>query len=415
MTPLARLSTRFRVGKVGQNTVLGGIGLGVRAVIQAAYLILLSRWLGASGYGLFSGSIASVMLVSPLAGWGVAYLVTQYVARNPSRSRALWATALVQIAVTGLVLTAAITLVMGAEFRERLDIVSLLLLGLAELVILPMAQAGTGLCFALDRGMAAAVAICLVPAGRVLAGIAIIALGFAQAPAVLATSHFAGSVIGVALTIVLIARIDGLPKWRDRLRMRDSLPQGSSYAIGNLVGLSYLVVDKVIMLQLLGATVLGPYNAAFRVIMVFALPVSALVSAALPRLFAEHAKQGEARTLKRMMLAAGAYGVAASLAAWLIAPLMPRIFGPEFANATRYVVLLAPWPLLFALHQCGAAALTSSDRQKARVVVDGFGLILVVGLNLLLLQRFGPVVSIASLLLAEAFMATYCWLMYMRR
>src|SRR3546814_17242400 len=66
------LRDSWRIGRLGQNTLLGTGGLAIRALIQAGYLLVLSRWLGASGYGLFAGSVAVAILGAPLAGWGGA-------------------------------------------------------------------------------------------------------------------------------------------------------------------------------------------------------------------------------------------------------------------------------------------------------------------------------------------------------
>lgn len=48
----------YRLGRLGKSTILSSAGLGIRALIQAAYLLLISRWLGAEGYGLFAGIVA---------------------------------------------------------------------------------------------------------------------------------------------------------------------------------------------------------------------------------------------------------------------------------------------------------------------------------------------------------------------
>ena len=77
--------------------------MGIRALIQAAYLLLISRWLGAEGYGLFAGIVA--FLVSPpLANWGSSLLLTQYIAQDKRHSRGMWATALVQSGIIGILL-----------------------------------------------------------------------------------------------------------------------------------------------------------------------------------------------------------------------------------------------------------------------------------------------------------------------
>src|SRR3546814_6714540 len=88
------LRDSWRIGRLGQNTLLGTGGLAIRALIQAGYLLVLSRWLGASGYGLFAGSVAVAILGAPLAGWGGALLLTRHIAGNRAGSRGIWATVL---------------------------------------------------------------------------------------------------------------------------------------------------------------------------------------------------------------------------------------------------------------------------------------------------------------------------------
>src|SRR3546814_16060148 len=98
------------------------------------------------------------------------------------------------------------------------------------------------------------------------------------------------------LAIILIARLDGWPDWRARLGWRRASRQGTVYAIGRFVGSSYLEVDKVLMLQILGAVMVGSYTVGFRVLSVLALPVYALVTATMPRLMALHELRGHGKT-----------------------------------------------------------------------------------------------------------------------
>lgn len=398
------------VGRLGQNATYGSVGLGARAVIQAGYLVLLSRWMGSQGYGLFAGSVAAIMLVAPLSGWGVSYALSLRVARDRTVSRALWATALIQVLITGAALAAVVVVAAALGMRERVGVLSLVLLSAAELIVLPMAQACSSLCFALDRGMPAAIAICLVPAGRLLVALAWFGTSAAGTPAVVALSHFGGSVVGVIGALVLVAHIDGWPAWGRLAGFVGVVRSGTAYAVGAMVGTSYMEVDKVLMLELLGAAVVGPYTAAFRVASVFALPVSALMSAALPRLFASRGGAKGRRTLKAIVFVSLGYGVVAMVAAVVVSPLLPDVFGASFTAAPRYLVWLAPWPLLFALHQAVATGLTGFDHQRARVVIESTGLALVIAVNAGLLKVIGAGASVLALLAAEAFMALACWI-----
>jgi O-antigen/teichoic acid export membrane protein len=400
---------RLGVGRLGRNALLSTIGLGVRAIVQAGYLLVLSHWMGASGYGLFAGSVSAAILISPLSGWGIAVVLTQRVARDSSDSAAAWATAVIQVFVTGTVLTGVLMFGSSLLLVDRLDYTSMCVLGIAELIALPLAQVATGLCIALDRGATAAVLMCVVPVCRLLFVVSGMLWDVDGLPSHVAWLHFGGSVIGALVAFGLVAHVQGSPGWGRREPLRETLRDGSGYAAGALVTTSYLEVDKVLLLQMLGATVAGTYTVAFRVMSVFALPVSALIGAALPRLFAQHGSPAGSRTLRVVTLSGLGYAVVATLIAIAISPWMPRVFGASFAESSRYLLLLAPWTVLYALHQAGATGLTAFDRQFHRVCIEGAGFVLVVALNLVLDRHAGAAGAVWSLLTAEVFMAACCW------
>ena len=371
----------YRPGRLGQNTLLGAGGLGTRAVIQAAYLLIVSRWLGAEGYGLFAGSVALVILGAPLANWGSGLLLTRYIAQDRGNSRAMWATALVQTGVIGGLLV-IIVLVISALLLQGLSLTPMLLLALSELLLLPAAHAATSQCYALERGIASAVVMCLVPLGRTLAILGFIAIGLTGTPDHAATAHFIGSLLGLVAVIAVMATVDGLPAWRARLPFRAAFRQGSAYAVSNVAGNSYQEVDKILILQMLGAAVLGPYTVAFRVASIFLMPLTALIGASLPRLMARTKSSDErARTYRAMLLSAVGYGVLAGAGIMIAAPWVPHVFGSGYALATHYLTLLALWPALFALRHCLATHLTANHRQAVRSCVEIMGLGVVVLLN----------------------------------
>jgi len=393
----------YRPGRLGKNTLLGTTGLGVRAVIQAAYLLIVSRWLGAEGYGLFAGSVALVILGAPLANWGSALLLTRYISQDRSSSRAMWATALVQTGVIGSLLVLAALLVSALLLQQHLPFFPMLLLALSELMLLPAVHAATSQCYALERGMASATVMCLVPLGRTLAMLGGISIGLAGTPEHAALAHFTGSALGLVAAVAVVAVIDGLPAWRSRLPLRDSVRQGTAYAVSNVAGTSYQEVDKVLMLQILGAAAVGTYTVAFRVAGIFVLPVAALISATLPRLMTLHVNGNTAGTYRAVLLVALGYGLLASMAMLVAAPFVPYLFGPGYEEAGRCLLLLAPWPILFALRQCFAAQLTAQLRQAARSYVEIVGLGVVVLLNLFFLPSMEIKAAALALLATEVF------------
>ncbi len=248
MQILRALIGRVPTGRLARNTIYTTLGLFARAVIQACYLILLSRRMGPHDYGLFAGSVAATVLLAPLSGWGVSYVLTQWISRDPRVARALWATALVQIGVSGAALIVVVMLTSLVALSARVDSASMLMLAAAELVALPVAQVATTLCVAQGRGAAAATMTCLVPASRLTAVLILFVLGLGTQPGNVAAFHFIGSVAGALLAIALVTWIDGVPRWHERLPARTAMTEGSRYAIGTLVGTSYPEIDKVLLL-----------------------------------------------------------------------------------------------------------------------------------------------------------------------
>ncbi|MFG5778552.1 lipopolysaccharide biosynthesis protein [Comamonas sp. J-3] len=394
----------YRPGRLGQNTMLGAAGLGARAVIQAAYLLIVSRWLGSEGYGLFAGSVALATLAMPLANWGSALLLTQHIARDRNSSRGMWATALVQTGVVGGLLTIGI-LIASSLLHERLPLGSLLILAISELLLLPVSHAASSHCSALERGGAAALSVCLVPLGRTVTILATFATGLTASPELAAMAHFSGTVVGIAAVITLIAWVDGLPAWQARLPLPSALRQGTSHAISNIASTSYQEIDKVLMLQLLGAAAVGSYTVSFRVASIFVLPVSALISASLPRLIARAGSVDSARTYRAVLITGIGYGVLAGIGILVAAPWIPMVFGSDYIPSTTYLYLLAPWPILYALRHCLSIYLIANQCQIARTYADILGLGTVTLTNLLLLPRLGADGAAIALIGSEALLA----------
>lgn len=410
-----KLPIDYRPGRLGKNTLLGTAGLGVRAVIQAGYLLIVSRWLGAEGYGLFAGSVALFILAAPLANWGGSLLLMQYIARERGNVQRMWATTLVQTGVVGVLLICIALVVSAVLLQQRVPLGAMLLLALSELLLLPAVQLATSLCYALERGVASATVMCLVPLGRVLAMAGAIAIGFPATADYAAMAHFFGSVTGLLVAAVIVAAIAGWPAWRSRLSLFDVMRQGTPFAISNMAGVSYQEVDKVLMLQSLGAAAVGPYTVAFRIASIFLMPVMALVSAGLPRLISHAGNSTGRQTYRAMLLCGIAYGLLVGVGVVVAAPWIPRVFGSDYAPAVHWLILLAPWPALFAFRHCMAAQLTASGLQTARTCIEVAGLGGVVALNSVLLPRVGVGAAVLTLLVAETLVAASMWLLISRR
>ncbi len=390
----------YRPGQLGRNTVYGTVGLGVRTVVQALYLVCISRWLGAEGYGLFAGSVALLTLCAPIASWGSLFLLPRYISQDRGKGRTMWATALVQTGAVGGLLV-LVLLVVSTLLPQQLPMAPMLMLSISELILLPVTWAAASQCYALEQGKAAAFALCLGPAGRVFLLIGAMVAGIPTTPGNAAAAHFLGTVAAACAALVLVARVDGWPAWRTRIPVRQAMKEGTPYAASSVAGIGYQEADKFLMLQWLGPTAVGPYTVAFRVASIFLMPVAALISASLPRLMAREGTTDGTRTFRTVLLSGLAYGVLMGAAMLVVAPWMPRVFGSDYTWAAHCLAFFAPWPALYSLRQSLAMRLTTMHRQALRSTIEFVALAVVVVLNLSLLSRLGPEGAVVALLTAE--------------
>lgn len=415
MRVIEGIKRRFGFGRLGQNVIVFASGMGARAMIQAAYLILLSRWMGPEGYGYFAGSVAAAVILGPLAGWGVSFLIAGRVGRDPSTMGSMWATALTQIAFSGVVLVALVMAASVGLLDHRVSTGAMLMLAVGELIALPVANVAAGLALAADKGSVAAVATCLVPAGRVVSVLLLMLAGSEVSPDLVACMHLLGSVVGAASALALMARIGARPEWAARLPMLESAAVGFSHALGTLVGASYQEIDKVILLQTVDAATAGAYTVAFRAVALFVLPVTALLAVAVPRLLAAHGNNNEVALRRAVARSVVGYAFVAIVAALLAAPLLPAVFGAAYVDASRQMVLLVPWIGFFTLHQYLGVRLTTSGRQGARLAIESAGLLLLLAMNLRWIPTLGTAGAVISLLLAETLMILACGCVLARR
>lgn len=400
--------SRFGIGRLGAGAIAHSTALVIRAGIQAAALILLSRWMGASDYGMFAGVVAIVMLIAPLAGWGASVLA----ARRPSNEAHAphaWSEASLQVVVVSALLLFLLMAWQLTRWAQHVPVKMLLLVGLTELLVAPLVTVAAIIAIANSLYLRASLVVCLVPLGRLTVLAAAVALGMKGTPQMAAYLHVLGSLIGALVAIgIVIARVDWL-KPRGWGSIRRGIKDGTPYATGQMLASGYQEIDKVLLFSLLGATVLGPYAVAFRAASIFTLPAAALAGVMLPRLFKAAADRASNEHLMRPGLVSGcAYGGLASIGILLLSPLMPYLFGSSFSASADYLRWLSPWPLLFSIHHLAATGLTGMGKQSERLTIELLGFLVVLAGTFVLAGIFGAYAAIFSLLTAELLMGGLC-------
>jgi O-antigen/teichoic acid export membrane protein len=341
-------------------------------VASLAFFVVMARELGASQFGIFTFSLAFVILATTLGNFGQDVVLTREVARDRTRLGGYFANTLalkVVLATVSLALSIGVAVAAGID-RETLEV--LLLLGPAVAFELLMAT-----CFASYQAFERLefIPIALISQRFVTAAAGIAALLNGAGVVAVSAIYLAGSVLGFALALWFLVRKVARPGLEVEPRRWWPLMR-ASFAIG-LAGVFSVVFFRIDTAMLAGfepKEVVGDYGAAYRLFeatLFVAWSVGAAVYPVFSRLtvasvppvglvFQRSLKLAVALTLP---LAAGGLVLAG--------PLMRLLYGSSYEDGATALRLLTPAIVLYPICYVAGYLLVSQDRQRVLTWVYG--------------------------------------------
>ena len=396
--------------EVARGTLVGSGLMGVRVVLQAAYLVLTARALSAAGYGQFAAVVSLVSLIAPLAGLGSGMVMLKRVSGDPAQLSASWAatlrlTLLSSVAFAALLLPVSVLLLPGVDWRLPAAIVASEILGAPLIVAAALALQAAGQFAAMHS-----ISVVLYMARLGAAGL-VLALLRPVTPEIFAAAHLGATAIG---TLVALAVVQWKlrPIYR-RAASQASWKEGIPYAASGLIGIVNSEIDKPLMLRLAGAEAAGVFAAAFRLATAVTAPVGALMLAAVPAFFREAAAP-PTRAVRVLGIALG-YSLIGAGGMVAFAWVAPLLLGPAFKASAGLLQFLAPWLVFNAARQIGCAALTARGRQSLRLGLEGAAAVLSPILNLMLIPAFGAVGAACTVAFTDAVIAVSAWAFLLAR
>jgi len=389
MTDWHKRLRAWRPGRLAQNTALGTFWQGARLFLQFAYLVLITRLLGAEGYGLFAGIVALAASLSPLVGLGFGMVLVKEVSRNPNAFSGYWAKAIRAVVVSAPIMTACMFLLayMLLPIEGYWHVV--LLIAAAELVAMPFVSSGSQAYQAhekLGRAMFNHVQMNLLR----LAAIALLFIAGRDSLLDFAWAYFGATALAAALSLIQVRRAFGAPAWRQGT-IGGQVREGVGFSLSVMANTAHGEIDKALLLRLGGAAATGHYSLAMRVVSAATTPLIVYILAVVPRLF----REGElgisqtARLARQLLPPILLYGGLVTMGILAGAPLLPLVFGPDFSDAVPLLYWLAPLPILIGVSQLGLNTLTASGQQRSRVKFETIALISNIALNLMLIPIHG--------------------------
>jgi O-antigen/teichoic acid export membrane protein len=214
----------------------------------------------------------------------------------------------------------------------------------------------------------------------------------------------------IGLVIVYRRRGEGPGRWevsaaRARSLLRDSWP----LILSGMVTMVYMRIDQVMLREMVGEREVGLYSAAVRLAEVWYLVPMALVASLYPNLVA--AKQADEalfyRRLQRLYDLMAILGYAIAIPGMLLAGLVVRwLYGVDYREAAPMLAILV-WTTVFVnLGVARSLFLTAMNWTRLHLFTVAVGGAVNVGLNLLLIPRYGGVGAAIATCVAYA-MASY--------
>jgi len=377
-------------------------------LIRAALIIYAARVLGVAGYGVFSYALSLAGFFAIFADIGLTPLLTRESARNPAKRQEYLGTALaikfLFIAVSALIilfvapffakLEGAKTLFPIIVFLFAFDTLRAFFFGYTRSVEKMEIEAGTNILTNLAILVLGGGALLIFPSIKMLT-----------------VGYTAGSAVGlIAVLVILRKNLRNIFSSFRKELVKPILTEAWPFALAGLLGTIMLNTDTLMLGWLRGASDVGLYSAAQKIIMlVYLLPGYLIVSLfpALSRLAKVDDERFRAifeKGIKAMFLLAFPFASGGIL---LAPQIINLVYGASYLGAAEaFSILLITFFLVFP-GTLVSNAVFAYNRQKLFMGFIALGAVANVIFNFLLIPPYGifgsAIATIISQLLANGF------------
>lgn len=358
-----------------------------RSIGSLLFVIVASRRLGGDTFGTLAGLSALTSLASVLVSNGLGHVSTMTSARSGNGTGLLLRAAL-RLASS---MAAIVMLPYAAVAAYLLDAPIETALGLyfADVIVGGLSEIVGSVLIGMQRFRGAFVALGLPAIARLIAALAILSVDVNS--------------IGAVTTIAAVCSALAIPAigWLGRrllvdpgepVELRRILLDSRVFILGNVVTRVNNDFDKLLLPAQLGSVAsVGSYALGYRLVEYSLLPLSALSTAAYPRLFRAGSGGPSAaidlsRRLAKYYVGAG---LIIALGLFVVRNNLDWLFGDTFTELAAVVGVLAAFPLLRSLTNLFGEPLTGAGHHRQRVLANSLGVAANITINLIFLQRWG--------------------------
>ncbi|MBB3225428.1 O-antigen/teichoic acid export membrane protein [Luteibacter sp. Sphag1AF] len=391
-----------------RHTALGTFWQLSRLLCQVVLLVVLARALGPTDYGMFAGFAGLATVLAGLSGLGSGMLLIKEVAADPRVWSRYWSGALRLSAGSGMVLLLLYALTAPHLLRIAAPLIAVLSLGAADLICYPLVYLA-GFSFQAFERVGWATALPTSMAFARLAG----ALAFLSAPIEHSLFNYAFFHMTASLLATLFA-IGSVHKhlhptaeraWIPLREITRALRFSANWFTSNALG----ELDKSLALRFSSPALAGTYTIAYRMGSALATPVTTIVLASQPRLFALTAanRRADIRALAKKLIAITCfYGAAATVAMLVLARLLPWLLGANYDAVRTAANMLVLFPFVFSIRLIAGSVLTSTGHPGLRASVEASAVVLMIVLAAIIMPGRGLGGIVITTLTTEVILAT---------
>ena len=382
--------------------------LGARVVSRLVALVMVVRlatYLGADGYGHYTSLVAYSALVSVVADLGLSPLYTRESARDAERQPSFLGT----LMGGKLALSAACALLLSITLLWS-GLGALLVPGIALLVATTYAQLLRNTFYAIGRLEFEAVAIVVetaIQAGLIVLGARLRAdVGFF----VWAYAASYGFTVVYCLGVITLLRQGGLRLAFDWPMLRSWLKLAFPFALGSLLTNLYFKSDVPILQHLRPFAEVGWYQFAYKPFEALQFVPLAIQAVVYPVLGVYHRTSPEQldRAYARFFKVLVVLGWPLTIGTFVLVHPIGALFRlyPQSEPSLRILSLAIVF--LFA-NSAFTAMLYAIDRQSRFAWTTAIAVVVNVGLNLIIIPRFGYLGASATTVVTEAAFSVAGW------
>lgn len=355
--------------------VASGGSLVTGSAAQLVTFAILARWLGVHQFSLFVTITAIANIAVHLCGLGAMECLVRRVARDRSMYPAMLGHNILLTAASGTLLVLLSIVILPFFFTLSPDpfvnIATIALMLITNIILVRVIVLAEQIFIAhSDFASANKVVVGFAVARTIVAALACIGFGVATVAA-WAVWQFAAHVF-VAVACFFAIRPLGRPVFRI---VREELPQGLYFSIPFILRAIRQNADLLVLGLVASAEVMASYSVARRMLESSYLSVEALNRLIYPgsAKAAEHGLHHAVQRVRKVLLAATGISVFAATSLFILAPVLPFIFGHDYVSLVSFTRILCWAVIPMSIWVVAMEGLGAAGRQAQRALVMGLG------------------------------------------